>query len=336
MIYLYYGDDVLSISEALNKLIENVQPAEVRDVNVITLESPELDEFRAASSIAPFLSNRRLIIVKGLFSTIERREKIGPSQGDRSKRQEWKNLTEYLGTIPDATDVVFIGGVTRRNNPLMEKLLTVAETKKFALPRGPNLHNWIRERAQKKGARIHPRVASTLADSVGNNLAVLDSELEKLSLYCGDREILPKDVERIVSYTVEANVFGAIDAMLDNRPGVAFTQISRYIEAGSHPLQLLSLLTTQIRRLLLANELRAQGIRPAEIGQRLNISGYPLQKILQQEAKFTRRQLVHVHNLLLQTDITFKTSATDNQLVLDLLVAQLCAVVRQRADSSRR
>lgn len=336
MIYLYYGDDVLSISEALNALIENVQPPEVRDINVITLENPGLDEFRAASSTAPFLSNRRLIVVRALFTTIEGREKIEPSRGDRSNLGEWKNLNECLGTIPDTTDVVFVDGVTRKNNPLVTKIATVAETKHFTLPRGPDLHNWIRERAQKKGARIHPRVVSVLADSVGNNLAVLDSELEKLSLYCGDREILPKDVARIVSYTADANVFAAVDAMLENRPGVAFTQISRYLEAGSHPLQLLSLLTTQVRRLLLANELLAKGMRPDEIGQRLHISGYPLQKILQHEAKFTRRQLVEAHNLLLQTDLTLKTSATDSQLVLDLLVAQLCAVVRQRAVPSRR
>ncbi|MDA1188967.1 MAG: DNA polymerase III subunit delta [Chloroflexi bacterium] len=337
MIYLYYGDDSLSLREALDALKERVQPPEVRDVNISVLETPSFNELQAASSSVPFMADRRLVIVEGLLSKMEGRGKRGAdSDGDTPGIGEWTALGDYLGQIPETTDLVFTDGAVRANNPLVVRIKPLAETRQFTVPKGPELHNWIRQRAQEKNTRIHPQAVAALANSVGSDLGVLDAELEKLSLFCWEREIGPQDVDEMVVYTREANVFAIVDAMLENRPGVAFTHISRFLETGNHPLQLMALIGTQVRRLLLTQELRAEGIKPDEIGQRLRMSGYPLQKTVQQEAKLTRPQLVAMHNLLMEADLSLKTSTVDGEIALDLLVADFCTVARRRPAPARR
>ncbi|MBM3945526.1 MAG: DNA polymerase III subunit delta, partial [SAR202 cluster bacterium] len=336
VIHLYYGDDALSIRETVDVLKASVQPPEVRDVNVSTLDGVKLrfDELRAACDTVPFLAEKRLVIVEGLLSRIARRgaSQAGETDGEEEEGTgpgEWTGLGDYLAKVPPTTELVFVDGDVKANNPLLVRIKPVAAARRFALPKGIELQDWIRRRALEKGMRIHPRAVAALAEAVGNDLPVLNAELDKLAVYCWEREVALQDVQEMVSYTREANIFAIVDGVVENRPGEALIQIGRYLEAGNHPLQLMATIGTQIRRLLLAKELRAEGVKPDDIGQRLRLSGYPLKKTLQQEPRLTRQQLVEAHDLLVQADLGFKTSSMDEELALDILVADMCAVVRK-------
>ena len=83
------------------------------------------------------------------------------------------------------------------------------------------------------------------------------------------------------------------------------------------------MIARQVRLLLLAKELKAQQVRPDEIGKRLSLSGYPLRKTLEQEARFTHERLANIHHRLLEADLSLKSTSTDEQLVLDLFIAEV-------------
>jgi len=60
-----------------------------------------------------------------------------------------------------------------------------------------------------------------------------------------------------------------------------------------------------------------------EIGARLGLSGFPLEKARRQAQAFPRSRLEKAYSCLLETDLAIKTGRLSGELALDLLVAEL-------------
>ena len=316
-------------------------PPELRDVNITVLDGREvgLDELTATCNTVPFLAEKRLVVVEGLLS---RFEASAPSRSRSRATNErssllgvWEALPGHLVNLPETTDLVFVDGPLSRNNRLLTRVASLADVRTFPAPNPADLRGWISGRAAEKGAEIDRDAVSTLAETVGGNLQTLDAELEKLATYRAGQAIRREDVEELVSYTKEANIFATVDAMIEGRTGPAIRQAHQLLDAGRPAVYLLTMIARQVRLLLLAKELRAQKVPQAEMGSRLGLSGYPLRKTLDQERRFTMEGLTHIHGKLLESDISIKTTGADEQLVLDLLIAEISSVQGRRQAAGR-
>ena len=344
MKYLFYGDNSFTIREAISSMKEDVGAPDLRDVNVSTFEASELsfDQLVATCSTVPFMADRRLVIVRDLASGFERgpstRGRSRPAADGESSLGKWEGLAEYLPTVPETTDLVFVDGRLSRNNPLLRRIGPHVTTRSFPLPRGTELRDWVRSRASSKEMAIEPMAVNLLAETVGGDLDTLDSELEKLAAYRMGAPVREEDVEELVSYAREANIFATVDAVIEGRAGPAIRLARRLLESGDPPSHLLSMLARQVRLLLLTKELKAERVGASELGARLKLSDYPLRKTLEQESRFTSDHLVQAHRRLLEADVSIKSGAVPEDLAVELLIADLCSVVRggQRAAGPRR
>ena len=129
----------------------------------------------------------------------------------------------------------------------------------------------------------------------------------------------------MVSYARDASIFAAVDAILERRPGPSLRAIHQLLQGGAAPAYLLFMLARQVRLLILAKELKAEGVAGNEMGGRLGISGYPLRKTLNQEASFTAERLAEIHRQILEADLSLKSTGSDDGMIIDLLVARLAA-----------
>ena len=326
MIYLMYGGDDVSLGERLSAMKDEVQPAELRDVNVSLLDGAgvSLGELEAAGGAVPFLADRRIVIVRGLLDRYElQRSAQRSAPAERRSLGEWEGLPDVLQALPDTTSLVFVDGALNSRNPLLALVRPLAETLTFPVPRPRELPRWIVDRARLRGIEIEPRAADALAGAVGGNLRIIDSELEKLSTYRGGEQVRYQDVRQMVAYVREANIFAAVDAVLERRPGLAVRHIHRLLDEGREPTYIITMIARQVRLVLLARDVKAQGVPRSEIGGRLSLSGYPLQKTLEQEGRISSERLAAVHRRLLEADADLKTSAAEDVLVLDMLIAEL-------------
>ena len=329
MIYLLTGDDEFSLHETLSSMKESVEPADLRDVNITTLDGSQIGfaQLAATCDTVPFLAERRLVVVEGLLSHFERRR---PSQARARARPErapavdkWKQLSQYLPTVPESTNLVFVEGRLTAANPLLGAIRSHVKTRTFPLPNPGQLREWIRGRAMSQGIELEPRAVDTLAETIGSDLRTVATELEKLSLYRPGEVIRHQDVLELVSYTKESNIFAAVDAMVEGRSRIAIGLVHQLLQSGSPPSYLLSMMARQVRLLLLAKELRALKVPPAEQGRRLGLSGYPLRKTLEQERMLSAQRLVEVHRKLLEADLSMKTLGVGDELILDVLIAEV-------------
>ena len=332
MIYLLYGEDEFSVQETLASMKQRVEPPELRDVNTTVLNGADVsyDELAATCITVPFLAEKRLVVVEGLLSTFERpafRAGTRAAPSEPPDQGRWKQLPDILAQMPPTTDLVLVDGALRESNSMLRRLRDLAEVREFPTPRGNALRQWIHQRAERHGVRIEHDAAATLAETIGNNLRVIDMELQKLSLYRNGESVRRQDVEELVAYVREASIFAAVDAVLEGRPGVALRSIHQLLESGRPPSYVIIMIARQVRFLLVAKDLRAQQVPRAELGRRLSLSGYPLQKTLEQEGRFTSERLAHIHRKLLEADLSIKTGKASEQLVLEMLVAELASEV---------
>jgi DNA polymerase-3 subunit delta len=321
LIRVFHGDDEFSIAEAVRRARIAVGPEEARDPNITTLEGNSFKPFDiiAAASSLPFLSDRRLVLVYGLLTSLDGRS------GQRGG--EWDSLSNSLSDLPGTSDVVFVETVTlRRNGRGLQAAGPGAEVREFTAPRGPALEAWTRDRFQVHGGMAARDAVSRLTWLAGSDLRLLDSEIQKLAVYAGEREVTQADVDEMVGDAREASIFEAVDAALERRPGVAMRLMYNLIEGGTTVNSIINMLARQVRLTLLAGTLRAKGVQQDDIGKRAGISSrYALEKTLRQASRFGPTYLASVHRKLLEADLAIKTGEQDERLALELLIGRLAS-----------
>ena len=138
-----------------------------------------------------------------------------------------------------------------------------------------------------------------------------------------------QDVEAMVSYVREANIFAAVDAALEGRAGFALRLAHQLLAEGRSSTYVVTMLARrQVRFLIVAKDMKSRGFQQDEIGRRLSIRGYPLTKTMQQEGRFSAERLAEIHRRLLEADLSIKTGAADEEMALDALIVGLSAPSR--------
>lgn len=330
MAHLFFGDDSFTIQETILSMKVEVGTADMRDVNTVVLKGEQIniDQLIATCDTIPFLAEKRLVVVHGLASLFEKRGFSQAGSGHDRQRSssidEWVQLASYLPKLPESTELVFIDGRLSTTNPLLKVLRPHVNVRTFFVPKGAELRKWILARATANGVDIEFKAVELLAEYTAGDTRIITTELEKLSLYRPDDTICVQDVLELVSYAGETNIFVAVDAIMEGRPAVALTSVHNLLQLGRPPSYVFSMIARQVRLLIMAKELRMQGIQSAEQGKRLGLTGYPLRKTQELERKFDKLRLARIHRVLLEADINIKFAAIDEEIILDTLVAELC------------
>jgi DNA polymerase III subunit delta len=320
--YIFHGDDDLRIEEETEKMRAKMGSGVNADLNIAEFDGTTagIGDIMSATLAFPFLSDKRLVIVKDLLTWITRK-----GVGDTGKKAV-EMLMEELPRLPDWTRLVFVERELLKDS---NKILKLAQTtangfeKAFLAPKDNT--QWIIKRAQESyGAKIDPVAASALASVTVGDLRRADNELVKLVSYVdGARAITEQDVALLTPYVAEANMFAMVDALAEGRTSEASTLVMRLLEQREDIFSLFGMVIRQFRLLLLAKEHLTSGGSPGELDKALSVHRYVGEKLAKQSRAFTLPQLERIYRTLHDYDVKMKTGRIDPELALDLLIAGL-------------
>ena len=326
--HVIYGDTFL-VAERLRRVKIEAGAADLMDSNrhVVTAARARPDEVLAMCNSLPFLDTMRLVEIEGVLASQQ-----GTGGGRRSGRRAasaagaWSQLVDAVPTLPDTTLLIFVDGDVQQSNPLLRTLSECCTIHREATPNAQALLQWIKRRAEDKGSSITPPAMQVLAELVGGDLWTIDRELEKLSLYAAGRDITDTDVHAMVPYAQEANIFAAVDAVMDGRPGPALRSLMQLIEDGQEPLYIIAMIERQLRLIALARDLTDRGVAQPDLGRRMGTnSDFVVRKTLGQARRLTLPQIRSKYRRVLESDLAIKQGRLDPALSLQLLVADLAA-----------
>ena len=337
-IHLLYGDPFL-VTQELRKLESGAGGDDLLDANRHrlagdSLVSAQLFEICAA---APFLDPIRLVVVEGLLAGAEgsrtgrrarrpagsgRSRPSSQNSGQAQSSNPRDQLAQAVSSIPETTLLIFVDGPVSEGNPVLQTLQPIAQVQNLQAPSGEALARWIKSTAQEKGASLSPPAIAHLADQVGSDLRTLDQELEKLALYCWGRTVEESDVTALVSHAREANIFAAVDAMVEGRQGQALNLLQQLRQDGRDPSYIIAMVERQLRMLALARDAIDRRLDQRELGAQLGSSSqFVIRKTMDQARRHSWSDIALRYQQLLDTDLSIKQGRLDPDVALAILAA---------------
>jgi DNA polymerase-3 subunit delta len=338
MFYILHGEEEFGLSEELARLraiMAEDDPA-MAELNTSLLDGDRLTlgELRHACDAIPFMTDRRLVVVKGLLSRLSpggRGAGQAATGGEEpaANRAFRDDLAAYLPNLPPTTRLVF---VEDRELPSNHPILKVAQAegkkekafiKLCKKPKDWELPNWIRQRVRSKHGNIDGEATEVLAALVGSDLRLLDQELDKLLIYTDGQAVAAQDVRLLVSRSRETSIFDLVDNVGRRETGRALRLLHHLLDEGEPPPYLLAMLARQVRILIQVSELQAQGLTPDQMAKRLKLHPFVVKKGIAQAQNFKLHQLEEAHQRLVETDWSIKRGDVEAVVALDMLVVGL-------------
>jgi DNA polymerase III subunit delta len=341
VLHIFYGPDSFSRGEALTALKKSLDTDGMLASNTNVLEAKSLtpQHLQMVCDALPFLAANRLVVVEGLLARLSggtaRRGRRGAGGTATRLPEEWAALPEMVGRMPPTTALVLLDGDLPADAPVVAALAEQGRVRTFPRLPARALEGWIAQRATALGIALDGDALRLFAESVSQEtgedgqwhaLWGVVNDLEKLSLYAGRRPVSAEDVRRLVPATADTNVFAYVDAVIERRGGEALRRLSDLLFAGQPAPVLLTMLVRGYRQLVLYVDLAAAGLRPEEIGRRLHLQRWALDRLARQAARYRPQRLAAIYDRILQADRSIKRGEADETAALELLTAELAAV----------
>jgi len=320
-IYLFHGSDNFTATQKINHWRREFEKKH-GDLNLQILEGERLTagDFTEATNTLPFLSEKKLIIIRDFLRDAEEEDR--------------KTVTEKLDQIPDYCVVVFI----ERDKPdartgLFKKLSKIGSVIEFVQPEMHELVQWIKKEFERKSSCIGNREAVLLAETVGPDLWQMSGEVEKLSLYGLDKPIDEKSIEALASPNLSASIFKLTDYIAQKNSRMTLRTLNIMMQSGDDLFQIFFMIVRHFRILIEVKACLEKKMDGTQIAQKIRENPYPVKIGIGQCKNFTSDKLTQIYRKLLQIDIDtksgrIKTQAADNtelRLAIERLIVDLCA-----------
>ncbi len=176
----------------------------------------------------PFFSGHKFIVVENLQKLL---------------KKDQKKLAAYLGSPSPVSTLILThaGAVKKELKEMLKgmKLITLDISER-------EIPAWLNERARIGGIELSSGAAEYLVATVGTDLGLLSSEVEKCGLI-GKNRIEQEDIAEIIEGKRTYNAFALIDAIRARDADAAF-RIYRVLQETEEPYSLLGALNWQYGR----------------------------------------------------------------------------------------
>jgi DNA polymerase-3 subunit delta len=319
-VYLFYGTEKLMMDNYLEKLKAKLLPPELEAFNYdkVDGEKVSIGQIVELANTLPVMAEKRITFVDNAIY-------FSASKNTDNKFDE-EPLLNYLANPNLSCCLIFrILGKADKRKKIFKAVEQRGQTVEFSSLTGENLEHWVENFLKERGKSIDRAAFQTIALLAGEGLAVLQNELEKVSLYSQNASVITLEmVQDVVTKNTEINVFNLIDCIAEKKGKKALELLETSLVMGEAPMKLVSLLARQYRLILAAKDMLSQGFSEKHIREKLSIQPFVLKKVLTQGRRFSVEQLVKALERLLETEVTLKSSGTDPNELLENLVIGLC------------
>lgn len=250
-IYLFTGENACQLREEKMRWVKQFTEKHGAE-NLMRLDAQGLTfrQFLDEVSVAPFLAEKRLVIVSGV---------------PRFSKEEMQALSYH---IHESCLVVFVDPTPDKRLSGVKELQKVAEVKEFAALKGGALDAWMMSLLKSLKATMSPDAKKELLASVGEDQEMLMQEIEKLALYANGRMIGIDDVQMLVIPSGEEEIWTLMNLIAagKEKQGVLFAKT--LIERGTAPHSLWGMLLWMLENVTLVSvAVQEHQTNPAKIAQ---------------------------------------------------------------------
>ena len=309
-VYHLSGEEDFLKEEAWKKIVSLLVPEDLKSFNLDFLYGAEtsLDQIINKVSTVPVNAQKRVVILFDLHKL-----------SDFSKEM----LLKFLPKLPDSVCLILLSPKITSKSKFYTTLAELSTTVEFSKLWDNQIPVWITNRIRTYGKRIEGNATSVLEDLVGSNLADLASEIDKLVTYVGESNVITlADVELVAGLSRTHTVFHLIDSVGERDCKKSLEILKGLILAGEKPGGIIFWLTQFLEKLILTKAFTSTSTN--SLAAYLKTKPYLASKYQNQAPNFSLEELEKGLILLYQTDVDSKSSLMPDNILMELLVYNLC------------
>jgi len=336
--YVFIGDEAFFRKRCRDAVLQTLIPDDVRELSVYDMDLSEvelqqvLDRARTPSLMAPF----QVFFIRGVKNLYTRGK----------HDDEFAAIAYYFkNPNPDAL-VVFVADhvsipadVRRMDLQDKDRYERIRETLgehcavlEFARVDEGDAVKWAVETSNTDGVKLESDAARELVDSLGGDMMMVANELEKLTLFVGDKKrITLGDVETMVLAAKQRSFYELTDAISARDRARALTVLDAILNTGDGDeaaIGHLYMLSRTFRQMLVIFERNVRDSRALwqALWQGFRVPPFAAEDIIRQARRYkSRRELTSAIRRIARADLALRSNPVSKRLVLENLVLELTA-----------
>ena len=335
--YVFLGDEAFFRKRCREAVLRHLIPAGMREFSFFEFDLDQmeiadvLDRARTPSLMAPF----QVFFVRGVKALYGR----GKHDAEFSAIEDY-----FKNPNPDAL-VVFIADhisipadVRRMDMQDKDRYERIRETLgewctviEFARVDEGEAVRWVTDSAAQEQVKIESDAARELVDSLGGDMMMISGELEKLTLYVGEKKrITLGDVETMVLAAKQRTLYELTDAISAKDRPRALEVLDAVISSGDGEdaaIGHLYMLAKTFRQMLVISERNVRDSRALwqVLWQGFRVPPFAAEDIIRQARRYkSRRELTRAIRLIARADLALRSNPPSKRFVLENLVLDLC------------
>lgn len=310
-IYYLFGEDSYNLSATVEAIEKAVSPFIDSDFDkdVCYSEDRNLQDVLDTARAFPFGSQKKLVVYK-----------------EAEKSKDKKLLEFYVSSPPEFTVLVLVhnGKITNLTSSPFKLLLEnsfIFEAKEL---KGDNLVEWVNDFAASKGRQISSENALLIVDMSGENRMVIESQLEKIITFIGDKtEITFNAIKEVTSFLKEYSIFDLQNAIFQKDKSTSLKIAFNLLEIGQDATYIVNMLTRAFIGLSQMKELKEKKLSDFEMARIVGSHHFYVKNYQRAEMLFSNNDLIKAAEALLKADVSIKTTSVDQKTVITLLIAEI-------------
>ncbi len=299
-----------------------------------------LDRARTPSLMAPF----QIFFVRGVKSLFGR----GSNDAKLSAIEEYAKDPNPDAVLIFVADHISIPADARRMDmndkdryqrirETMGQYCTIVE---LARVEEGEAVRWLTEYSASQAVKIDPDAARELVDALGGDMMMISNELEKLTLYVGEKKhVTLGDVETMVLAAKQRSLYELTDAISSKDRVRALQMLDAILNTGDGDdaaIGHLYMLAKTFRQMLviLERNVRDQRMLWAALWQGFRVPPFAADDIIKQARRYkSKRELTRAIRMIAKTDLALRSNPPSKRLILEKLVLDLATVPKVGMES---
>lgn len=325
-VYLIYGEDRYRKQLSAKKLIDGLMPRMMPDINFRRLFGgrDKVSAVREACVQMPMLDGMRLTVMEDFpLDSLKSEDTRLLNDCIESLKGQcvliiWQNDAEFDARKSGAAALVQL--IRKHGSVLRLDIPTVNETARS-----------LSELADSKGAKLAIVDANYMVRRCGRDMILLSSELDKLIVYAGRKNITQQMIDEICPASLEADVFHISKNILWGRAEDALRITGNLMLQKAKPVEIFSILSQNFVDLyrakcaVLANK-SSDELKKAFPADYTRARAFRADNAMRDQREYSLQQLRRYVELLISAELTLKGGRNDKRTCLEQLIVRLCYV----------
>lgn len=310
-IYFFLGEEVYLSDYYINTIKSKTVQAE--EFNFFKIDSERLEFFQDAVFSSPMMSEKKLVVFKGIDFSKE------------IKDSDVAYIEDVISDIPFYTHIIFscreISKKTSKIYKLLADKCTVCEFKKQG---APEILRWIANVVKANGMEITKEAAELMMQYAGYDMNTLKNEIDKCCSFSLKEGIITEEtIKEIVTRNIESKTFDLLDAVMDMQKEKALKIFAGLEKDEEEPVMINGALSKTIMGVLEYKVLKNAGQSPSAISSKMGLKPFTQKKYARYAEKLSEKFLQKMINRCSEFDISFKTGAINGYTGLNILICEM-------------